>query len=188
MIYDYAACSPLVSYYVLPTLCTLYFALLFSPPHTIIPSFSHCQTPTGCVCPFGLHLGNLFIRQDSDATLSRKVVSLPENGRWSITACMSLPLANLNWYLPSVHSPSIQRRNVSNSSMVYWIGLQNSEAYFIDLIIYFFIKFILYIDNNTSYIRKQKVSWSKLEWKVLWNNPRDTMWVCRAIIYGVVYI
>lgn len=53
---------------------------------------------------------------------------------------------------------------------------------------FFFIKFILYIDNNTSYIRKQKVSWSKLEWKVLWNNPRDTMWVCRAIIYGVVYI
>lgn len=54
--------------------------------------------------------------------------------------------------------------------------------------LFFFIKFILYIDNNTSYIRKQKVSWSKLEWKVLWNNPRDTMWVCRAIIYGVVYI
>ena len=55
-------------------------------PSWISLSFSHCQNSSGCVCPFRLHLGNLFIKQDSDATLSRKVVSLSENRRWSITA------------------------------------------------------------------------------------------------------
>lgn len=44
---------------------------------------------------------------------------------------------------------------------------------------FFFIKFILYIDNNTSYIGKQKVSWSKLDWKVCWT-IRETLCECAA--------